>query len=277
VLIKLDRLSVNIPGCTTQKMVLLSEQHNVSLGSTDRMQLSTLEDVALKKDKEALSLSRCILIETPCMSRPFKVTTYLQQKLSACKNITTRNIEIRCIANAACYMLSNNPYEINPELESQSADKKVKIGDLTFSDLHKEFEDYQRIIRTWLDNDTVTHKELTESLLPKLMSEYEDFNNALKYGKIEQSNPILQVSKDMLHDKPRERSSLASWISSIYSRLFELYILKCICSSPQTHITLIAGQDHSDTIRSLLIGMGSELLETHSNSNGLEEANLDIA
>lgn len=242
-----------------QTVCLLSENHEKN--PADPEQLETLKEILQTLDKD--QQSRHVLIETPASICSFfestqKVTSHLASTLEklSLQNTTVENIEIRCISNAALYILQKrtDPKTISPEIRFNSCKKECTINTITFNDLKeelKEQEQIEKIIKKHIP-DTEEASETLNDLLGEIKRNYQLLLEKLKQHNASDDILILDQAKI-----DTNRQELYDAISKASVPLLDLYVLYRILSLQDIpHLILIAGGYHVDEANTSLKEMG---------------------
>jgi len=268
VIIKIDHLRGTIPELESKKFIFYSDVHQQNCPQ-DEEQLDALEQIFIKKNRGNPEPMH-ILVEQPTWINWFqsypKITPHLKERLKNCQKTEVENIEIRCVGNAAHYVLNPhiNPFDLpsyfSPaDIEFRTPDASCTPEDITFNDLLQEFDHYNQLILNWKESTSEIVKHAIQRHFDLMLSDYQDLCETLQTLNISLEQKILDVSKEWYHAQPINREGLTKRIDIIFKHLFELHIIKRIFSLETAKIiALIAGAAHTETIRSILLDMGNK-------------------
>lgn len=246
-----------------QTLTLLSESHEPHL--SDQEQLKQCTETLIQRDNRMQHLH--VLIEKPTTLTSFfgqqpKVTTHLESELTTKLQRTTfENVEIRCISNAALYLLQAgiNQKTICPGIRYDSAQKTCQIGAITFNDLTTELLQQQGQVKYTEDllPKTPDAQNTWNELMNEIQKNYHQLTQIIGENNLQKSLILEQSNRFSTEKLKKLRETLFNAISAASVPLLDAHIVNRIfCLSPIPNITLIAGFYHIRSITSILRNCG---------------------
>lgn len=165
------------------------------------------------------------------------------------KNITIENIEVRCAANLAVFLLSKDRALFRKKHLFLSGNKILQVGKTTFYDVAEEFYDLYTKLQPFIE--TLSNQELKLECQKKLKSALEYFGYFLdkfeKYS-INFRNYIWRFSPHLNEKDDIFSQSLMRPLVYAFTPLFDLNLIKTILNSKYDNLIVIAGEFHTNFV-----------------------------
>lgn len=237
---------------------LFADQHD-RFKELDVRQWQIFKNALVARDFQKNIPHLSVYVERPIkksfFSDPCQVTTKIvdeyQTKYSS--SLDVHNIENRCFATAACYMLHPklNPKEMESGEIWDTGNASCTFRQVRFWDVRKEFFDVRDRI---LDAASCHVKNALEHPITAANKDFQDFSDALEEYHFDLDRKVLCISR-FLMDAKEKRERLALTLLSSFAHLFDATILYKVLTSQSPYNAVFAGFNHVDRIKPILQSM----------------------
>ncbi|TET06300.1 hypothetical protein E3J79_02520 [Candidatus Dependentiae bacterium] len=250
-----------------KKFFLFFDIHKSPRKKDGTQQLSDLKSILIERESKKTDLLHILIEQPPSVVKMFDqtlaVTSDLVDYIKKLRNTTAENIEIRCIANMASFLLQKdrNPYEVFPKLCFDIAEKLCTVDEVLVGDLIVEYDSSMKLIKERQLFLSPALKQLFSSEISDLEEMFKNFKSLLVQLGIQSEQRWLDIAKQIYDERQEEkRKKLYCYVSRVFEDLFEFHILKRMTElSNYPKIALIAGWLHSQMLLQMLVKSGVQV------------------